>query len=81
MSAERSLSEFDVAAEKGIVNVLEVEGVAFRNELRYRLERPEGYQIDVQFLLHNIIDAAIKRLEAKEEIVVTDLRGMHAHSV
>ena len=75
MCAKRSLSEFDIAAEKGIVNVLEAEGVAFRNELRYRLERPALYQVEVPFLLHNAIDAAIRRLEDKGVIVTTDLRG------
>lgn len=75
MSPERVLSEFDIAAEKGIVNVLKAEGVAFRNELRYRLEKPALYQVEVPFLLHNIIDVAIKRLEDKEVIATTDLRG------
>lgn len=75
MCPKRSLTEFDVAAEKGIVNVLKVEGVAFRNELRYRLERPALYQVEFRFLLHNAIDAAIRRLEEKGVIVTTDLRG------
>lgn len=75
MCADRSLSEYDIAAEKGVLNVLEVEGVAFRNELHYRLERPAVYQVGVPLLLHNTIDAAINRLKEKGEIVVTDLRG------
>lgn len=75
MCAGRSLSEYDIAAEKGVLNVLEAEGVAFRNELRYRLERPDLYQVGIPFLLHNTIDAAINRLKEKREIVETDLRG------
>ena len=75
MCPKRSLTEFDIAAEKGVVNVLRAEGVAFRNELRYRLERPALYQVETPFLLHNAVDAAIRRLEDKGIIVTTDLRG------
>lgn len=75
MPEKRILSKYDIAAEKGVINVLKVEGVAFRNELRYRLERPHLYQVGVPFLLHNTIDAAIKRLEKRKEIVATDIRG------
>lgn len=75
MPVKRPLSRYDVAAEEGVLNVLEAEGVAYRNELRYRLEKPALYQIGVPFLLHNVVDDAIRRLEDKKAIVSTDIRG------
>lgn len=70
------LSKWDIAAEKGVVTILEAEGVAFRNEFRYRLENPSLYQLDVERAIeHSRADAAIKRLERKGVITTTGPLG------
>lgn len=70
------LSIWDKAAEKGIVTILEAEGVIFRNEFRYRLENPSLYQLDVERAIeHSRVDAAIKRLERKGVITPTGPLG------
>lgn len=69
------LTKYDKAAERGIIDILETEGVAFRNEFRYRLEKPADYQLDVEFLHHDRIDAALDRLEETGIIKTTDNRG------
>ena len=69
------LNEYDFAAEEAIINLLKSEGVAFRNEFRYRLERPSPYSEEVEFLLHHVIDRAISRMEENGEIKPTNLRG------
>ena len=70
------LSRWDIAAEKGVITILEAEGVAFRNEFRYRLENPSLYQLDAERAIeHTRVDAAIKRLERKGVITTTGPLG------
>lgn len=66
---------YDVAAEEGVFRILDSEFVAFRNELHYRLEKPEPYQVHVPTLEHQVVDSAIKRLENAKKIEPTGLRG------
>jgi hypothetical protein len=53
-SCEWTVSIYDVDAEKSLMEIISKERVAFRNELRYRLEKQ---------YYHTVIDYAIKRLE------------------
>ena len=66
---------YDEAADDGVINVLDSELVAFRNELHYRLEKPELYQIHVPTLEHHIVDSSIRRLEKAGKLESTGLRG------
>jgi hypothetical protein len=74
-STSSDLSIFDEAAEIGVIMVLKVEESVFRNELHYRLEYPEIYQLGVRELHHERIDAAVNRLEKKGKITPIKPRG------
>jgi len=68
---ETGLTIYDIAAEEGIVKILDLELVAFRNEFHYRLENASTYQLGVPTVEHQVTDAAIKRLEASGKIEPT----------
>lgn len=72
---ERRETLYDKAAEEGILKVLDLEGVAFRNELHYRLENPEAYQVHVSTIEHHVVDKAIKRFLKANKIEPTRPRG------
>jgi hypothetical protein len=55
---KKKLSKYDVEAERDIVECLKEVKVAYRNELRYRLEK--------KYPFHTVVDYAIKRLEEKK---------------
>jgi len=68
---EVELSEYDDAAEIGILKILEQEGVAYRNEFHYRLEDAMKYDLGIKELFHERTDAALKRLESEGKIKKT----------
>ena len=68
-------NSYDEAAEEAILNLLWEDGVAFRNELRYRLERPSPYSEIEKYLSHEVISRKLDDLEKREIIQTTNLRG------
>lgn len=72
---EVELSEYDDAAEVGIIKILENEGVAYRNEFHYRLENAMNYDLGIKEIFHERTDAALKRLESAGRIKKTGPLG------
>jgi len=68
---EDILTEFDDKAEEGVLKILELEGVVYRNEFHYRLENAMRYQLGISEIFHQRTDAAIRRLEKEGKIVRT----------
>ena len=68
---EAELSEYDDAAETGIIKILTQEGVAYRNEFHYRLEDAMKYELGIKEIFHERTDAAIKRLVSAGRIKET----------
>lgn len=66
---------FDETAEEAIINLLKKDGVVYRNEFRYRLEKPSPYSEQEDKLLHGVISRKLDDLEERKIIQTTDLRG------